>query len=130
MFSIIFYEQPLLHTTVIETRHDGSKVTVHWHEMVNFRVQYANLPMRIEAYKFRLASVNRTSDPGPTSINWSPGSEALVWTWPKFDLISTTVAEAAEEIVLRVRRLRKYLKETKGLDKERTERSRKQNCKR
>ena len=30
--------------------------------------------------EFRHASVNRTSDPGPTRIN---ESEALVWTWPK-----------------------------------------------
>ena len=40
-------------TTVAYYRHWHppwwSKVTDHWHETVNFRVQYANLPMRIEA---------------------------------------------------------------------------------
>ena len=28
MFSTIFYEQPLLHTTVIDTRHDGARSQV------------------------------------------------------------------------------------------------------
>ena len=34
--------------------------------------------------EFRCASLNRTSDPGPTRIKLGPKSEALVWTWPKF----------------------------------------------
>ena len=79
MFSTIFYKQPLLHTTVIYIRHDGARSQVIDKKPLT-SVQYANLPMRMKPDEFRHASVNRTSNPGPTHINSGPGSEALVWT--------------------------------------------------
>ena len=37
-----------------------------------------NYRSRLRPDEVRRASVNRTSDPGPTRINLGPGSEALV----------------------------------------------------
>ena len=86
MFSTISYEQPLLHTTVIDTRHDGG------HKVIDMKplTSVFNMPIYrcgLKPDEFCRASANRTSDPGPTRINSGPGSEALVWTWPKYAMV-------------------------------------------
>ena len=83
MFSMSFYEQPLLHATVIDTSHDGARSQVIDTKPLTSGFNMPIYRCGLKPNKFRRASVNRTSDPGPTCINSGPGSEALVWTWPK-----------------------------------------------
>ena len=78
MFLTIFYEQPLLHTTVIDTR--GAP---WWSQVTDTKPLTSVFNMPIYRYglkpdKFRRTSVNRTCDSGPTRINSGPGSETLV----------------------------------------------------
>ena len=82
MFLAIFYKQPLLHTTVIGTRHDGVRSQVIDTKPLTAGFNMPIYRCGLKPDEFHRASVNRTFDPGQTRIKLGPGSEALVWTWP------------------------------------------------
>ena len=67
----------------IDTRHDEASSQVIDTKLLTSGFNMPIYRCRLKPDKFHRASVNRTSDPGSTHINSGPGSEALVWTWPK-----------------------------------------------
>ena len=58
MFSTIFYEQPLLHTTVIDTRHDGARSQVIDTKPLTSGFNMPIYGCGLKPDEFRRASVN------------------------------------------------------------------------
>ena len=75
MFSTIFYEQPLLHTTVIDTRHDGARSQVTDTKPLTSGCNMPVYRCGLKPDEFRHASRKRTSDQGPTCMNLGPGQK-------------------------------------------------------